>query len=180
MNDFPAPLKTYIEAYLIESQMPAYLILDTTHGLIDWGGQIDVYGLKELQYGQHLSGALAFLQELLPLQDEVRYCPRMTLQPGYVADMHLLQSEQQVWVLLLRAKAETGAYDLKQQQALKSIFDQSKRQTEDPRRYDVDLERLVNIVIDGLTAIDLYTALARRTLLASSLLPTREGFVPPG
>ena len=127
MPPFPTPFKAYIEAYLVDSQAPAYLILDPTHGLIDWGGPLEVYGLKELQYGQPPSGQLDFLQSFLPLQDAIRHSPRVTIQPGAIADVHLLQAEQQIWVLLLRGQAATEPYDPKQLQGLKSRFDQARQ-----------------------------------------------------
>lgn len=115
--DFPAPIRSYIDANVIDKRCPAYLRVDIEKGLSDWGGALHHYGIEGLQPGQDAAERLPFLMGLLPVAaDEQGFVLTwMETSPGCYADVHLLGFEHGTWVVLLDATGEATQHCVMQQ-----------------------------------------------------------------
>ena len=115
MGNFPPPVHAYIESNIVGTRAPAYLLVDADQRLIDWGGQIECYGLQDLLRGQLVSEQLICLEGILPLEDSDMSLGWIETQPECYADVHMFLSEMGTWILLLDATTEATQYCLMQQ-----------------------------------------------------------------
>jgi class 3 adenylate cyclase len=103
MLDLPPLVHKYIYELVIESHLPAYLILDKDTHLTDWGGDIEAYGITGLLKGQLVTEQLWFLEGLLPADPSPLILPYVETQSGRMADVHIFSDDRGSWILFLDA-----------------------------------------------------------------------------
>ena len=103
MLNLPRPVLDYIYSLSVENRSAAYLLIEKDGGLSDWGGELKVYGITNLQKGERIEEKLFFLQGLLPLEDSPMFLPYIKTEYGLSANIHIFPGDEGDWVLLLDA-----------------------------------------------------------------------------
>lgn len=103
MLSLPVPIVDYIYKLTVENRSPAYLLVDKNGYLSDWGGQLSVYGITNLQQGEDVEQQVLFLTGLLPLNSSPVVLPCLKMESGLSADIHVFSTDEGDWVLLLDA-----------------------------------------------------------------------------
>lgn len=132
MNKLPVPITDFLLALAVENRTPAYLLVDDGGGLIEWGGELDDYGVSAPQSGADASEALPFLAGLLPLDSRNLFLPNVKTDVGLYADVYLFRGDQGTWALLLNATPEAT----RQQHMQQRSYDLSLEVTELRREGD--------------------------------------------
>src|SRR5580658_1275477 len=92
---------------LVKSQRSiAHLLINNELVLIQAGGELEYYGLGDLEHGDSASDQLPFLEGLLPLAETPFLLESVGMPGGSVADVHLFADEDRTWVVLLDVTAE--------------------------------------------------------------------------
>ncbi len=117
MRDLPPPVLEYLHALIVDDRSLAYLQIDKSGCLSDWGGNLAAYRITGLRKGLPIGEQVVFLEGLLPLQDSPMLLPCVETGSGLFADIHILSSEDGNWVLLLDVSAEELQRRLFQQKA---------------------------------------------------------------
>ncbi len=112
---FPSPIRSYIDANVIDKRYPAYLQVNAEGSLIDWGGALQHYGIDDLQPGLDVAAQLPFLTGLLPVDEQGLALPWIDMGSECFADVHLLGFGQDTWIILLDATAEATQHCVMQQ-----------------------------------------------------------------
>ncbi len=103
MIEIPTDVIDYIINFMIDNRSLAYLLINKEACLFDWGGQLSIYGITNLQKGKDIGQQVFFLEGLLPLDDFPLFLPCVKTEQGISADVHLFPSQQGDWVLFLDA-----------------------------------------------------------------------------
>jgi len=103
MLDLPVAVHKYVYELVIESHLPAYLILGKDNRLTDWGGDLEAYGVTGLRRQQLVTERLWFLEGLLPADPSPLILPYVETQSGQMADIHIFSGDSGSWILFLDA-----------------------------------------------------------------------------
>ncbi len=103
MIEIPTDVTDYIIHFTVVNRSLAYIFTNKEACLSDWGGQLSVYGITDLQRGKDIGQQVFFLEGLLPLDDFPLFLPCMKTEKGICADVHLFPSKQGDWVIFLDA-----------------------------------------------------------------------------
>jgi hypothetical protein len=129
MTDLPAPIRDFILALTDETLSPAYLLVREEGTLLEWGGDLEAYGVKDLKRHMNAADHISFLVGLLPLDSSSAFLPHVRMTSDVYADVYLFEREQGVWVLLLDSTADTA----KRMQMQQKLYD-SRLKTNDLER----------------------------------------------
>ena len=121
VNELPTPIRDCMLELTVENRSPAYLLIGDDNGLIEWGGELDDYGIPEPRAGMDVGEQLPFLVGLLPLGARSLFLPYVQTETKRFADLYLFSGEQGTWVLLLdatpdalqRRRMQQSSHDLK-------------------------------------------------------------------
>ncbi len=61
MLNLPRPVLDYIYSLSVENRSAAYLLIEKDGGLSDWGGELKVYGITNLQKGEASSNLFCLI-----------------------------------------------------------------------------------------------------------------------
>lgn len=103
MSDYPKPILDYIYEITIANRSLAYLLVGEDGCLIDSGGELDVYGIEDLEKGEIAAEKVYFLEGLLPLKDKSVFFSCVEVETGIYMDVHIFSDKKGYWVLLLNA-----------------------------------------------------------------------------
>ncbi len=103
---FPSKVKEYLSRLLIETRSPAYLHTAGDGRLIDWGGDIEAYGLQSLQRNQPIGAQVFFLSGFLPLNEGSLHFPCVKPSAHLSTDIYIFHADDGDWTLLLDATEE--------------------------------------------------------------------------
>ncbi|MBD0345230.1 MAG: adenylate/guanylate cyclase domain-containing protein [Coleofasciculus sp. Co-bin14] len=103
MLDLPRPVLEYLYALTVGIRSPAYLLIQKNGRLLDWGGNLEVYGITNLQKGEIVEEKLFFLQGLLPIDSSPLFLSCVKTEDEMSADIHIFPGDEGDWVLLLDA-----------------------------------------------------------------------------
>jgi class 3 adenylate cyclase len=106
MFNLPRPILDYIQAVSFENRSPAYLLIEKDGRLSEWGGELEAYGIKNLQKGEYVEEKVFFLQGFLPLDDSPIVLPCIKTEYGLSANIHIFPGDEGDWVLLLDATSD--------------------------------------------------------------------------
>ncbi len=145
MKLIPAPLLEFARRLALEGRSPAYLQLDPEGNLVASGGDLAAYGLENLRTGRPAAAQAHFLEGLIPVEDDPLSMPCLEIAPGRFADIHLLNSGQSHWVLLLDAGRKAALAARRQQRSnqdrlLAEEGERDRRRLESLRRLLADLD----------------------------------------
>lgn len=101
----PFSIARYIRSVWMSRTSVAYLLLNNEGRLLEYGGMLEHYGLKNLHTGMGAVEQIGFLEGMLPLEKpEVLEFLRM--DTGHTAHIHLVPYENGIWVILFDATSE--------------------------------------------------------------------------
>ncbi len=145
MLNLPAPVGEFMLKILSDTRTPAYLLVQDDGKLSDWGGDLDAYGIKDLQRDARAGEQVFFLEGLLPLDQSPTFLPYVKTDSGLSADVYLFRGEEGNWVLLLDATWDARKRKAIQQKAneLSLYVVEQQREGEELRQAKDELEDLV-------------------------------------
>jgi hypothetical protein len=146
MQDLPVPIRDFILSLTEDMLSPAYLQVTENGKLIEWGGDLESYGLPELQKNLDVGEHIPFLVGALPLGSDSIFLPHVQTAPGVFADVYLFSREQGTWILLLDSTSETTKKQTMQQKLYDSRLHAADLEREGDALYkaNVVLEQLVS------------------------------------
>jgi phosphoserine phosphatase RsbU/P len=106
MLDIPDRISEWLLLLVKSQRSIAHLLINNELVLIQAGGELEYYGLGDLEHGDSASDQLPFLEGLLPLAETPFLLESVGMPGGSVADVHLFADEDRTWVVLLDVTAE--------------------------------------------------------------------------
>ena len=106
MPDLPNRISEWLLLLVKSQRSIAHLLISNELLLIQAGGELEHYGLADLERGDSASEQLPFLEGLLPLVETPFLLESVGMPSGSVADVHLFAEEDRTWVVLLDVTAE--------------------------------------------------------------------------
>jgi len=106
MPDIPDRISEWLLLLVKSQRSIAHLLINSELVLIQAGGELEYYGLGDLEHGDSASDQLPFLEGLLPLAETPFLLESVGMPGGSVADVHLFADEDRTWVVLLDVTAE--------------------------------------------------------------------------
>ena len=106
MLDLPNRISEWLLLLVKSQRSVAHLLINNELVLIQAGGELEYYGLGDLEHGDSASDQLPFLEGLLPLAETPFLLESVGMPGGSVADVHLFADEDRTWVVLLDVTAE--------------------------------------------------------------------------
>jgi hypothetical protein len=145
MSNLPTPIRDFILALTDENLCPAFLLLSDNGELLEWGGDLQSYGVTDLQRNINAADHIPFLIGLLPLDSNSVFLPNVQTTEDVFANVYLFEREQGTWVLLLDATADIARRRPLQQRLYDSRLQVSDLQREGDALYKANavLEELV-------------------------------------
>jgi hypothetical protein len=145
MRDLPVPIRDFILTLTDDMLSPAYLLVTEDGRLIQWGGELESYGIEELRENLDVSEHIPFLIGVLPLGANSIFLPHVQTKPDVFADVYLFSREQGTWVLLLDSTAQAGQRQNMQQKLYDSRLQVTELEREGDALYKANavLEQLV-------------------------------------
>ena len=146
MRDLPLPIREFILSLTDEMLSPAYLLVTENGRLIEWGGDIESYGLLELEKDLDVGEHISFLVGVMPIEAKNLFLPHVQTSPAVFADVYIFSREQGTWILLLDATAETDQRQKMQQKLYDSRLKVTNLEREGDALYEANavLEQLVS------------------------------------
>jgi hypothetical protein len=111
----PKPLADYALVRIIGERSPAYLLVAKTGELLEWGGDLGVYGVNDLERGVGVESSVPCLAGALPVASDAVVMPCVAMRGGIAADVHLVPGEPGDWVLFLDASSVARYQEIGQQ-----------------------------------------------------------------
>ena len=145
MRDLPTPIKDFILALTDDTLSPAYLLTSEVHGLVDWGGDVEAYGISNLKREINVGDSVPFLIGVLPLETNNLFLPNVETKEGVFANVYLFNREEGTWVLLLDSSADVAGRKKTQQKLYDSKLNAAdlERENESLYKANVVLEDIV-------------------------------------
>jgi len=166
MRDLPGPIKEFILALTDDTLSPAYMLINHQHGLVDWGGDLDDYGISKLKREMDVSEHVSFMTGVLPLKTKSLFLPHMHAKDHVFANVYIFGREEGTWVLLLDSTGEVAKRKVAQQKLYESqlVANQLTRENESLYQVNAVLEELVKERTAELsqTILQLKSELAKR------------------
>src|ERR1700734_1852042 len=106
MPELPDRISEWLLLLVKSQRSIAHLLINNELVLIQAGGELEYYGLGDLEQGSSASDQLPFLEGLLPLAETPFLLESVGMPDGSVADVHLFADEDKTWVVLLDVTAE--------------------------------------------------------------------------
>lgn len=115
--DLPASVAESLVTLLVSKRDLAYFLVDTSQTLVRAGGNLNHFGLGEVELGNSAVNQLLFLEGLLPLGETPFVIESMEMPSGQAADVHLYSDREGAWILLMDVTSEHNAARRVQQKA---------------------------------------------------------------
>lgn len=145
MSNLPTPITEFILKLTGDTRSPAYLLVQDNGSLTEWGGNLPVYGIRDLEKEKPAGEQVYFLEGLLPLETSPTFLPYLKTDSGLYADIYLLRGEEGTWVLFLDATLDARKRKAIQQKAndLSLYVVEQQREGEVLQQAKDELEELV-------------------------------------
>lgn len=147
MRDLPLPIRDFILALTDDQLSPAYMLVNENGRLIEWGGDLESYGVRDLEKNMVVSDHIHFLVGVLPLGVNSLFLPHVQTKPEIFAfaDVYLFNREQGTWILFLDSTSETARQHTMQQKLYDSRLQATSLAREGEALYEANavLEQLV-------------------------------------
>ena len=166
MRDLPGPIKDFIVALTDDTLSPAYMLINHEHGLVDWGGDLDDYGISKLKRGMDVGEHVSFMTGVLPLATKSLFLPNIHAKDHVFANVYVFSREEGTWVLMLDTTGDVAKRKVAQQKLYESQLAANQLVRENESLYEVNaiLEELVRERTAELsqTILQLKSELAKR------------------
>ena len=117
MRDLPDQVSDWLFELVRSRHAVAHLFVDAGQVLISAGGDLERYGLAELQMQQPVCAQFPLLEGMLPLPESPFLLRSMGMPSGRVADIHFFAEGESTWVVFLDVTTEHDAARKMQQKA---------------------------------------------------------------
>ena len=117
MSNLPTQINEFMLKLMGDTRSPAYLLVNDKGRLLEWGGNLAVYGIHDLEKEMNAGEQVLFLEGMLPLETSPTFLPYMKTESGLYADVYLLREEAGTWVLFLDATFDARKREAIQQRA---------------------------------------------------------------
>ncbi|MCM3903739.1 MAG: hypothetical protein ND866_18720 [Pyrinomonadaceae bacterium] len=146
MRYLPLPIRDFILSLTDDMLSPAYLLVTENGLLIEWGGELESYGFKDLKDNLDVSERIPFLVGVLPLESDSVFLPHVLTKPDVFADVYIFGREQGTWILLLDSTVATARQQHMQQKLFNSRLEVTDLVREGDSLYKANavLEQLVS------------------------------------
>jgi hypothetical protein len=146
MRDLPPPIRDFILSLTDDMLSPAYLLVTASGQLIERGGELESYGLKDLAVNVDVAESVPFLLGVLPLEGKSLFLPHVQTKPDVFADVYVFNREQGTWILLLDSTVKRARQQMMQQKLYQSRLQVSDLEREGNALYEANavLEQLVS------------------------------------
>ena len=115
--DYPAPITAYLLNRTADSHHLAYFVLDPSGHILGWGGAIEHYRIQPPRKGMRVADLFTFAEGMLPPGAEALVLECVEISDGQKVDVHLFESQDQIWLMLLDAREKAENRRLLQQKA---------------------------------------------------------------
>src|SRR5207237_9435593 len=106
MSALHCPVLDCTGRLVVEKRSPAYLLSNKEGRLLEWGGDLALYGIENLQVSQSVGKQIFFLDGILPLDGSPLFLSRIKTDSDLSVDLHIFSTDAGDWVLLLDATSE--------------------------------------------------------------------------
>jgi serine phosphatase RsbU (regulator of sigma subunit) len=106
LDIMPARISEWLLLVVKSQRSIAHLLIDNELVLIKAGGELEYYGLADLERQNSASDQLPFLEGMLPLEETPFLLESVGMPSGRVADVHFFAEGNMTWVVLLDVTAE--------------------------------------------------------------------------
>src|ERR1700733_13812093 len=106
LDIMPARISEWLLLLVKSQRSIAHLLIDNELVLIKAGGELEYYGLADLEHQHSASNQLLFLEGLLPIEESSFLLQSVEMPSGRVADVHFFSDEDMTWVVLLDVTTE--------------------------------------------------------------------------
>jgi serine phosphatase RsbU (regulator of sigma subunit) len=165
MLELPPRISDWLLELVASQRAVAHLSIDGEQALVGGGGDLEHYGLADLQQHRLACDQLPFLEGLLPLTETPFLLRSMEMPSGRVADIHMFAEGGATWIVLLDVTAEHGEARKTQQKA----YDMTLLSQREAR-----LRARLQAAHNELTQAHLELAASREALLATHNRLMRE------
>ena len=117
MPDIPDLISEWLLRLVKSQRSVAHLLINNELVLIQAGGELEYYGLGDLEQGDSAADQLPFLEGLLPLAETPFLLESVGMPGGSVADVHLFAEEDGTRIVLLDVTVEHDQARKMQQKA---------------------------------------------------------------
>jgi hypothetical protein len=115
MLTLPDPVAAFLCSRQIARHTPAYLMLDGSGKLLDWGGELSKYGIDGLSRGELIQTQITHLAEMIPIDEEENSPLHFVKFGTLTADVHLFSTLERIWVVFLDVSTEAEQFRAIQQ-----------------------------------------------------------------
>ena len=98
-----------------EKRSVAFCFLDQDYQINRFGGNLETYGLRDLQEGQHAENVFPFLEGIFIGSRQSGLMRHVALESSVFADVHYIFDENGLWIVFLDATQEVERLTLMQQ-----------------------------------------------------------------
>ncbi|MEO6393633.1 MAG: PAS domain-containing protein [Pyrinomonadaceae bacterium] len=117
MSVFPAAVTEFVIKLTAATRMLVNLRIRPDGTLVEIGGALYAYGLRDIPLGQRADESLPFLFGILPLEKSPMFLPYVTTDTGAVADIYLWKDGEDTRVIMLDATQDARKRQAIQQEA---------------------------------------------------------------
>lgn len=112
---FPLPILNYLQTFAVQNRYLAYVLVSQQGLISQWGGNLENYGINNLQEGDLFTEKVFFLEGMLPTDSSSIFLPCIQTEYGLPADIHIFSNDLGTWILFLDASQEESQHLLVQQ-----------------------------------------------------------------
>src|SRR4051794_15339533 len=109
MLDLPDQVSNWLFELVRSRHAVAHLFVDAEQVLVSTGGDLERYGLTELQLRQPVCEQFPLLEGMLPPPESPFLLRSMGMPSGRVADVHFIAEGESTWIVLLDVTTEHDA-----------------------------------------------------------------------
>jgi PAS domain S-box-containing protein len=117
MSVYPQAVSEFVVKLIGDTRMLAFLRVRPDGRLVEAGGALYAYGLRDIKLNEPAEEQVAFLLGLLPLEKSPTLLPYVTTETGAVADVYLYKDAGDTRVLFLDATLDARKRQAIQQEA---------------------------------------------------------------
>lgn len=117
MADIAQPVAEYIYDLAVKDHSPAFLLVGKDGSLRDWGGNLEFYGISDLEKGKPIGDKVLILEGFFPFDEGQVELSYVETESGVSADIHIFAREEGVWVIFLDATRKEAVQLTFQQKA---------------------------------------------------------------
>lgn len=117
MDNFPEPVKQFLYEHFVGKKPIALLILDLEGLLVSQFGNLEPLGIGDLKIDEVAEEQLDFLSGMIELDAMPLDIPFLEMPSGMSTDIHILNKDGQIWVLMIGVEDKSAWQKIVQQRS---------------------------------------------------------------